>query len=121
MTRDRKSRHRSQAHPGDEPPTADVQVIFHTTESHHTRCHGEVQSHPGAVSVHQGVHPCPCWMAHLMKGKGLQDPIDKKTINCDATFRDIFGTDKIQYTQIPHLIQPHLAPADPIEITYSIK
>ncbi|PRP87020.1 SWI/SNF transcription activation complex subunit [Planoprotostelium fungivorum] len=56
-----------------------------------------------------------------IKGKGLQDPIDKKTINCDATFRDIFGTDKIQYTQIPHLIQPHLTPADPIEITYSIK
>ncbi|KAI5789735.1 hypothetical protein DFH27DRAFT_571863 [Peziza echinospora] len=51
----------------------------------------------------------------------LQDPDERRTINCDAPLRAIFNTDRLYFPQIPDLTVPHLQPLEPIVLQYRIR
>ncbi|KAJ3195236.1 SWI SNF, matrix associated, actin dependent regulator of chromatin, sub d, member 1 [Irineochytrium annulatum] len=51
----------------------------------------------------------------------LQDPDDKKMVVCDMALTKLFRSQKVAFTNIPQLIAPHLGPAAPIKIEYTIR
>ena len=51
----------------------------------------------------------------------LQDQDDKRTINCDDALSKIFGSSKIQFPQVPDLLNLHLLPPDPVVLDYVIR
>ncbi|KAH0605894.1 uncharacterized protein H6S33_004351 [Morchella sextelata] len=52
---------------------------------------------------------------------GLQDPDERRTINCDAALRNIFQVDRLYFPQIPELTLSHILPLEPITLTYTIR
>eukprot|EP01135_Chromosphaera_perkinsii_P007109 Nk52_evm8s696 gene=Nk52_evmTU8s696 len=57
---------------------------------------------------------------YIKKNK-LQDAEDPKIIRCDRGLRNIVGTDKVNFSQIPYVIEEYLTPPDPVEIQYIVK
>ena len=49
--------------------------------------------------------------AHI-KGKGLQDPIDKRYILCDDTMKAVFKTDRIHMFTMTKEANKHVYPID---------
>ncbi|KAL7267522.1 SWI/SNF and RSC complex subunit Ssr3 [Rhizina undulata] len=52
---------------------------------------------------------------------GLQDMDERRTINCDAAMKSIFNCDRLYFPQIPDLTLSHIAPLEPITISYTIR
>ncbi|KIW52864.1 hypothetical protein PV05_08477 [Exophiala xenobiotica] len=50
----------------------------------------------------------------------LQEDDERRTIRCDDSLRQIFGTDTIFFPQVPERIIPHLHPLPPIRLPYTI-
>lgn len=50
----------------------------------------------------------------------LNDPERRSCIVCNENLAKVFGVQKIEYCDIPKLIQPHLTPVDPILIEHTI-
>jgi SWI/SNF-related matrix-associated actin-dependent regulator of chromatin subfamily D len=52
----------------------------------------------------------------------LQDPDDKRVIHLNPQLKLLFpGTETIMFPDIGRLIEPHLLPPDPLELTYQVK
>ncbi|KAI8365192.1 uncharacterized protein BYT42DRAFT_505765, partial [Radiomyces spectabilis] len=56
-----------------------------------------------------------------VKHHKLQDAEDKRIIHCDQRLMQIFGAPQIHFSQLPDLINRHLARPDPIVIPYTIR
>jgi SWI/SNF-related matrix-associated actin-dependent regulator of chromatin subfamily D len=56
-----------------------------------------------------------------IKVNKLQDPEDRKTVINNSTLKDIFGCDRMQFSQIPQLLTEHISPPEPYEIDFRIK
>lgn len=56
-----------------------------------------------------------------IKVNKLQDPEDRKTIINNPVLKEIFGCDRMQFSQIPQLLTEHLSPPEPYEIDFKIK
>jgi len=56
-----------------------------------------------------------------IKMNKLQDPDDRKSIQCNAELRALFGRDKVQFSALPQLLTEHLGPPQPIELNYTIR
>ncbi|PWW74746.1 hypothetical protein C7212DRAFT_298809 [Tuber magnatum] len=52
---------------------------------------------------------------------GLQDPDERRTINCDENLKKIFAQDRLYFPQIPELTLAHILPLEPISIAYTIR
>ncbi|CAZ85426.1 unnamed protein product [Tuber melanosporum] len=52
---------------------------------------------------------------------GLQDPDERRTINCDENLKKIFAQDRLYFPQIPELTLAHILPLEPISINYTIR
>ncbi|KAF8430661.1 hypothetical protein BGX38DRAFT_1277863 [Terfezia claveryi] len=57
---------------------------------------------------------------YVRKNK-LQDPDERRTVNCDAALRAIFKQERLYFPQIPDLTVPHLQPLEPITLQYRIR
>ncbi|KAF8475695.1 hypothetical protein BDZ91DRAFT_673610 [Kalaharituber pfeilii] len=57
---------------------------------------------------------------YVRKNK-LQDPDERRTINCDAALKAIFNQDRLYFPQIPDLTVAHLLPLEPIVLHYKIR
>ena len=44
-----------------------------------------------------------------IKANNLQDPNDKRTIQCDAKLKTVFGKDSVGMFELAGLIGPHLS------------
>ena len=51
----------------------------------------------------------------------LQDPEERRTINCDAPMKAIFNLERLYFPQIPELTLSHILPVEPVEIKYTIR
>jgi len=51
----------------------------------------------------------------------LQDAEQRSVVHLDDHLRQIFGVSKFDYVDIPNLLQQHLGPPDPIQLSYTIK
>jgi SWI/SNF-related matrix-associated actin-dependent regulator of chromatin subfamily D len=51
----------------------------------------------------------------------LQDPEHRSTVILDEPLRQIFGCQKIDYMDVPKLLQPLLGPPEPIQLSYQIR
>ncbi|KAG0072561.1 SWI SNF, matrix associated, actin dependent regulator of chromatin, sub d, member 1 [Linnemannia elongata] len=51
----------------------------------------------------------------------LQDPEDKRNINCDQKLATLFGQPKISFPALPELIGRFLSPPDPIVLEYTVR
>lgn len=51
----------------------------------------------------------------------LQDPEDKRNINCDQKLAALFNQPKISFPALPELIGRFLAPPDPIVLEYTVR
>ncbi|KAF9924075.1 SWI SNF, matrix associated, actin dependent regulator of chromatin, sub d, member 1 [Linnemannia zychae] len=51
----------------------------------------------------------------------LQDPEDKRNINCDQKLAALFGQPKISFPALPELIGRFLSPPDPIVLEYTVR
>ncbi|TPX59521.1 hypothetical protein PhCBS80983_g02396 [Powellomyces hirtus] len=60
-------------------------------------------------------------MWQYVKFQKLQDPDDKRHINCDEALRNILGHPRITFAQISELLRPHFSPPDPIVLQYTIR
>ncbi|KAA8893368.1 hypothetical protein FN846DRAFT_979384 [Sphaerosporella brunnea] len=60
-------------------------------------------------------------MWEYVRANGLQDPDEKRTINCDERLRQIFSVDRLYFPQIPELTLSHILPLEPITISYQIR
>jgi len=56
-----------------------------------------------------------------IKTNKLQSTEDRKTIINNPPLKEIFGLDKMEFSQIPTLLNTHLGPPDPLEIDFTIK
>ncbi len=56
-----------------------------------------------------------------VKTNKLQDQEDKRAVNCDEALQRIFKEQKIQFPQIPDLLNMHLLPPDPVVLEYVIR
>ncbi|KAK9321409.1 hypothetical protein V1517DRAFT_326520 [Lipomyces orientalis] len=57
-----------------------------------------------------------------IKSRNLQDPDEKRTINCDDALRQVFNNqDRISFAQMIEYAGPHLLPLDPIVIDYTVR
>lgn len=52
---------------------------------------------------------------------GLQDPEEKRWINCDAALRSLFRVERLYFPQIPEVTLSHILPAESITIRYQIR
>ncbi len=50
----------------------------------------------------------------------LQESDEKKTILNNGPLRELFGVEKMNFSDIPSMIQPHLLPLDPVVIEYDL-
>lgn len=50
----------------------------------------------------------------------LQESDDKKQILNDRALTDLFGTERMTFSELPEVIQPHLLPLEPIVIEYDL-
>ncbi|KAJ3223865.1 SWI SNF, matrix associated, actin dependent regulator of chromatin, sub d, member 3, partial [Clydaea vesicula] len=64
-----------------------------------------------------------CIMAlwQYIKLNKLQDPDDRRYINCDDTLKRVFNVQRFLFTQIPELLNMHILPPDPVVLEYIIK
>ncbi|KAJ3043895.1 SWI SNF, matrix associated, actin dependent regulator of chromatin, sub d, member 3 [Rhizophlyctis rosea] len=60
-------------------------------------------------------------MWQYVKLNKLQDPEEKKFVNCDEPLQRILGVPRIPFSSIPEVLQRHLFPADPVVIEYTVK
>lgn len=51
----------------------------------------------------------------------LHEPNDRRVILNNAPLKEVFGCDKMHFSQVPQLLLPHLLPPEPIEINYRIR
>ncbi|KAF9106945.1 SWI SNF, matrix associated, actin dependent regulator of chromatin, sub d, member 1 [Mortierella sp. GBA35] len=51
----------------------------------------------------------------------LQDPEDKRNINCDQKLAALFGQPKISFPALPELIGRFLSPPEPIVLEYTVR
>ncbi|KAG0004398.1 SWI SNF, matrix associated, actin dependent regulator of chromatin, sub d, member 1 [Modicella reniformis] len=51
----------------------------------------------------------------------LQDPEDKRNINCDQKLASLFNQPKISFPALPELIGRFLSPPDPIVLEYTVR
>lgn len=51
----------------------------------------------------------------------LQESDEKKIINNDSALQELFKVNRMSFSDIPVLIEPHLLPPEPVTISYSIK
>ncbi|KAF8541210.1 hypothetical protein BDD12DRAFT_732611 [Trichophaea hybrida] len=56
-----------------------------------------------------------------VRAHGLQDPDERRTINCNPPMRAIFNADRLYFPQIPELTLSHILPLEPITIPYLIR
>ncbi|KND03228.1 uncharacterized protein SPPG_02282 [Spizellomyces punctatus DAOM BR117] len=56
-----------------------------------------------------------------VKSQKLQDPDDKRFINCDEQLRQILGQPRITFAHMPELLRAHFAPPDPIVLEYTVR
>ncbi|KAF7721459.1 SWI/SNF complex component snf12 [Apophysomyces ossiformis] len=56
-----------------------------------------------------------------VKNHKLQDAEDKRVIHCDPRLVQLFGAPRIHFSQLPELINHHLAKPDPIVLNYTIR
>ncbi|KAI5858667.1 hypothetical protein BZA05DRAFT_330538 [Tricharina praecox] len=56
-----------------------------------------------------------------VRAHGLQDPDEKRTINCNPQLRAIFNVDRLYFPQIPELTLSHIHPLEPIVIKYLVR
>nr|POE92352.1 swi/snf and rsc complexes subunit ssr3 [Quercus suber] len=55
------------------------------------------------------------------RAMGLQEDEDKRSIVCDAALRKLFNSDNVYFPHVPDLLMPHLLPAPPIQLRYTIR
>ncbi|KAI8822160.1 SWI/SNF-related matrix-associated actin-dependent regulator of chromatin subfamily D member 1 [Fimicolochytrium jonesii] len=55
-----------------------------------------------------------------VKFQKLQEPDDKRQINCDEQLRNILGMSRVSFSQIPELLRAHFSPPDPVILNYTI-
>ncbi|KAI8075195.1 hypothetical protein BC940DRAFT_287688 [Gongronella butleri] len=58
---------------------------------------------------------------NYIKNHKLQDNEDKRVIHCDEALKQLFGAPHIQFSALTELINPHIAPPDPIVLNYTIR
>jgi SWIB/MDM2 domain len=58
--------------------------------------------------------------AYIVRQK-LQDAAQPGVVRCDARLRGVLGEAAVQVGSVAERLAPHLAPAPPIELTFSIK
>lgn len=58
---------------------------------------------------------------NYVKIKNLQDSNDKKIINNDERLSELFGTTKMNFSEIISKVREHLKPIEPIEIEYTMR
>lgn len=46
-----------------------------------------------------------------IKSKGLQDKVDRRSINADAALRPLFGKDKVSMFELTKIVSSHLSAA----------
>lgn len=51
----------------------------------------------------------------------LQESDEKKIINNDSALQELFKVNRMSFSDIPLLIEPHLLPPEPLTISYTIK
>ncbi|KAI5821069.1 hypothetical protein BZA77DRAFT_238503 [Pyronema omphalodes] len=56
-----------------------------------------------------------------VRANNLQDPDERRMINCNAQMRAIFNNDRLYFPQIPELTLSHIHPLEPITINYLIR
>ncbi|KAI5797763.1 hypothetical protein EDC01DRAFT_689197 [Geopyxis carbonaria] len=56
-----------------------------------------------------------------VRANGLQDPNERRTINCNAPLRAIFGQERLYFPQIPELTLSQILSLEPIVIPYTIR
>ena len=58
--------------------------------------------------------------AYIVRQK-LQDAAQPGVVRCDARLRGVLGEAVVQMGSVAERLAPHLSPAPPIELTFSIK
>lgn len=58
---------------------------------------------------------------NYIRNNELNDPKNRSSVICDEKLINVFGVQRMDYYDIPKLVQPHLLPPDPIQIAYTIK
>ena len=58
--------------------------------------------------------------AYVVRQK-LQDAAQPGVVRCDARLRGVLGEAAVQVGSVAERLAPHLSPAPPIELTFSIK
>ncbi|KAG1591647.1 hypothetical protein G6F48_003162 [Rhizopus delemar] len=56
-----------------------------------------------------------------IKEHHCQDPHDKRIIHCDKKMLSLFGVEKLQFSQIPDVINRYVTQPDPIQLEYTIR
>lgn len=56
-----------------------------------------------------------------IKEHHCQDPHDKRIIHCDNKMLSLFGVEKLQFSQIPDVINRYVTQPDPIQLEYTIR
>jgi SWI/SNF-related matrix-associated actin-dependent regulator of chromatin subfamily D len=84
-------------------PSKELQVVLPTTP-------GSLVTKPAAVLA--------IWQ--YVKVHKLQESDEKKLVKCDDTLQAIFGKEQLSFSDIPHRLEPHLLPAEPIVLKYPI-
>lgn len=51
----------------------------------------------------------------------LHDPNKRSCVLCNEALFKVFGVQKMEYSDIPKLVQTHLSPPDPIQISFPIR
>jgi SWI/SNF-related matrix-associated actin-dependent regulator of chromatin subfamily D len=78
----------------------------------------------GALGL-KGHHSVPFVMQMLwgyIKAKQLYEPSDKGSVSirCDGPLRDVFQADTVELSRMSDALKPHLSPAEPITLRYTI-
>nr|POE63043.1 swi/snf and rsc complexes subunit ssr3 [Quercus suber] len=55
------------------------------------------------------------------RAMGLQEDEDKRSIVCDAALSKLFNRENVYFPHVPDLLIPHLLPAPPIQLRYTIR
>lgn len=50
----------------------------------------------------------------------LQESEERKVVNNDKVLQQVFGVDKMTFSEIPARLDPHLLPPEPIELHYTV-
>jgi len=63
---------------------------------------------------------CVLALWQYIKLHKLQESDEKKQVLNDKALTSLFGVEKMSFSELPDVIQPHLLPLDPIEILYEL-